>query len=219
MLTRTKVIIFVALIGLMAFENCNGFFRPLPSLLNNTLNRVLKNRLERRFGITISWPTTTTSTTATTTTSPPTTTPTIQERKKCNLKNFKDCTLKEWNKFMKHVKHVLRHRRHMYIQFKNQVFKGVRIQPIQKLQEDNDDCHFGRFFFRIFFSIFTTCTEKKLGFFPGSKKICGSFLVYQKRKKYTKIYPEKDQEKFSDFFLYIFRWMRLIFEFKYLLNQ
>ena len=103
MVTSTKIIITFALIGLLAFENCNGFFRPLPSLLKNTLNKILEDQLERKFGMTITWPLT--STTAKTTASSPTTTTLM---KNCNLKTFEDCTMKEWKKF---IEHQLRHLR------------------------------------------------------------------------------------------------------------
>ena len=61
---KTKEILTFLVIGFLAFENCQAFYRPMPSFIENTLNKILHNQLERRFGkltaITTETPTTTT---------------------------------------------------------------------------------------------------------------------------------------------------------------
>ena len=45
---KTKVIITV--LGFLAFESCQAFYRPMPSFLDKMINQVLENQLETRFG-------------------------------------------------------------------------------------------------------------------------------------------------------------------------
>jgi hypothetical protein len=45
---KTKVIITV--LGFLAFESCQAFYRPMPSFLDKMINQVLDNQLEARFG-------------------------------------------------------------------------------------------------------------------------------------------------------------------------
>ena len=47
----TNKTLFAALIVIvLAFETTEAFYRPMPGLVENTLNQILKNQLERRFG-------------------------------------------------------------------------------------------------------------------------------------------------------------------------
>ena len=63
--SKSIVVIYICL---LAIENANGFYRPLPSLLKNTLDIFLHKQLEKRFGpiSTSTSPTPTTTTTTTT---------------------------------------------------------------------------------------------------------------------------------------------------------
>ena len=45
---KTKVILTV--LGFLAFESCQAFYRPMPSFLDKMINQVLENQLETRFG-------------------------------------------------------------------------------------------------------------------------------------------------------------------------
>ena len=45
---KTKVIIIV--LGFLAFESCQAFYRPMPSFLDKMINQVLESQLEARFG-------------------------------------------------------------------------------------------------------------------------------------------------------------------------
>ena len=45
---KTKVIITV--LGFLAFESCQAFYRPMPSFLDKMIKQVLDNQLEARFG-------------------------------------------------------------------------------------------------------------------------------------------------------------------------
>ena len=45
---KTKVIITV--LGFLAFESCQAFYRPMPSFLDKMINQVLEDQLEARFG-------------------------------------------------------------------------------------------------------------------------------------------------------------------------
>ena len=56
-----KQAIFLIVIGFTAFGSCNGFYRPMPRFLENTLNKILNDQLARRFDL----PTITTTTTTT----------------------------------------------------------------------------------------------------------------------------------------------------------
>ena len=55
-----KQAIFLIVIGFTAFGICNGFYRPMPSFLDKTLNKILNDQLARRFNL----PTITTTTPA-----------------------------------------------------------------------------------------------------------------------------------------------------------
>ena len=47
----TNKTVFAALIVIiLAFETTEAFYRPMPGLVENTLNQILKKQLERRFG-------------------------------------------------------------------------------------------------------------------------------------------------------------------------
>ena len=45
---KTKVVLTV--LGFLAFESCQAFYRPMPSFLDKMINQVLDNQLEARFG-------------------------------------------------------------------------------------------------------------------------------------------------------------------------
>ena len=44
-----KSTIFLVVIGFTVFGNCNGFYRPMPRFLENTLNKILNDQLAKRF--------------------------------------------------------------------------------------------------------------------------------------------------------------------------
>ena len=102
-MTKSHAII-VIFICFLAIEKTNGFYRPLPSLLKNTLNIILHKQLEKRFGP-ISTSTTSpipTTMTTTTTSSPPSSTSSELQFSstfakfyvvKCIKKKFKWCKL------------------------------------------------------------------------------------------------------------------------------
>ena len=49
--TVNKATIILIVIGFTVFGNCNGFYRPRPRFLQNTLNKILNDRLARRFNL------------------------------------------------------------------------------------------------------------------------------------------------------------------------
>ena len=55
-----KAIAVFIVITFTVFGNCNGFYRPMPSFLDKTLNIILNDQLSRRFNL----PTITTTTPA-----------------------------------------------------------------------------------------------------------------------------------------------------------
>ncbi len=46
-----KQAIFLIVIGFTAFGSCNGFYRPMPRFIENTLNKILNDQLARRFNL------------------------------------------------------------------------------------------------------------------------------------------------------------------------
>ena len=84
MVASSKVIIIIAIISILSFENCDGYFQAYPSFLKKTPSKVFADELEK------------------TTANPPTT----KTKKKCSFKTIQDCTLREWIKF---YKRILRH--------------------------------------------------------------------------------------------------------------
>ena len=124
-MSQTRIVIIVVILAFLAFDNSNAFYRPFPSLIEKTLNKVLTDQLNERFSTsrTTAKPTTAALTTTTTTESASITTkkdyqsftfrpktslrPKIHHHlKRCTLNKFEDCTIEEWTKFMKHaIKH------------------------------------------------------------------------------------------------------------------
>ena len=47
---KTKEILTILVIGFLAFESCQAFYRPMPSFLDKMINQVLEDQLEARFG-------------------------------------------------------------------------------------------------------------------------------------------------------------------------
>ena len=105
---KTKVILTFLVIGFLAFENCQAFYRPMPSFIENTLNKILHDQLERRFGkLTATTAETPTTTMIESTTSSATIETTLHPKtpkvKLCCFKTFEACSLDEWTSFLKHV--------------------------------------------------------------------------------------------------------------------
>ena len=144
---KTKVILTFLVIGFLAFENCQAFYRPMPSFLDKMINQVLDNQLEARFGKLIAsttkdqleqrfgklstgkLSTEAPQTTTIATTMPVETTtrsgaiettvcPKTHKVKLCRFKTFEACTLDEWTKFISHVLKNKKHRKyHMHNMF------------------------------------------------------------------------------------------------------
>ena len=121
-MSQTRQVIIVVILGFLAFDNSNAFYRPFPSLIEKTLNKILTDQLNERFSTST---TTAKPTTAALTTKAPTSKTTNKgyqsftfksktnrhpkihhHPKRCTLNKFEDCTIEEWTKFMKHaIKH------------------------------------------------------------------------------------------------------------------
>lgn len=111
---KTKVILMFLVIGFLTYENCQAFYRPMHSFIEKTLDKILQDQLERRFGKlpAITTTQTTTTTVETTTKSPSIETTSYPETLKvkiCEFKTFEACSLDEWSKFLRHV---LKNQRH-----------------------------------------------------------------------------------------------------------
>ena len=121
---KSKGILMFLVIGFLAFENCQAFYRPMPSFIENTLNKILHDQLERRFG---KLTTTTTETPATAMVESVTSSvaiettlrPKTHKVKLCRFKTFDACTLDEWTSFLKHVLKNQRRQRFKEIRNKN----------------------------------------------------------------------------------------------------
>ena len=100
-------------IGFLTFESCHAFYRPMHSFIEKTLDKILQDQLERRFGKLPVLSTTQTTTTVETTTRSPSIATTLQPKnikvKICEFKAFEACSLEEWITFLKHV---LKNQRH-----------------------------------------------------------------------------------------------------------
>ena len=112
---KTKAILTFFVIGLLAFENCQAFYRPMHGFIEKTLDKILQDQLERRFGkltaSTTETPTTAVIESATSSAAIETTLrPKTQKVKRCQFKTFDACTLDEWSTFLKHV---LKNERHL----------------------------------------------------------------------------------------------------------
>jgi len=86
----------------------------MPSFIDKTLNKILYDQLERRFGKLLTKSTTQTTTKMDITRSSKvqtTPSPKMEKPKKCGFKTFDDCTLKEWTKFMNHAMKHHKHRK------------------------------------------------------------------------------------------------------------
>ena len=121
-MSQTRIVIIVVILAFLAFDNSNAFYRPFPSLIEKTLNKILTDQLNERFSTST---TTTKPTTAALTTKAPTSKTTNKRYqfvtfksktnlhpkihhhpKRCTLNKFEDCTIEEWTRFMKHaIKH------------------------------------------------------------------------------------------------------------------
>ena len=121
-MSQTRQVIIVVILGFFAFDNSNAFYRPFPSLIERTINKILNDQLNERFK---TFTTTAKPTTAALTTKAPTSKTTNKgyqsftfksksnlhpkihhHPKRCTLNKFEDCTIEEWTKFMKHaIKH------------------------------------------------------------------------------------------------------------------
>ena len=105
---KTEVILTFLVIGFLAFESCQAFYRPRHSFMEKTLDKILQDQLERRFGklpaVTTTQTTTTTVETTTRSASIESTShPKTHKIKVCEFKTFEACTLDEWTSFLKHV--------------------------------------------------------------------------------------------------------------------
>ena len=68
-MSQIRQVIIVVIIAFLAFDNANAFYRPFPSLIEKTLNKILIDRLNERFS---TFTTTAKPTTAALTTKAPT---------------------------------------------------------------------------------------------------------------------------------------------------
>ena len=123
-------------IGFLAFENCQAFYRPMPSFIENTLNKILHDQLERRFGkltaSTTETPTTAKIESATSSAAIETTLrPKTQKVKLCRFKTFDACTLDEWTSFLQHV--LKNQRRQHFKEMRNKNKKPVSPTLPEKL--------------------------------------------------------------------------------------
>ena len=137
---KTKVIIIV--LGFLAFESCQAFYRPMPSFLDKMINQVLESQLEARFGklnaattkdqleqrfgklmkvgtqseAAQTAPQTTIATTLTRSAALKTTvSPKTRKVKLCHFKTFEACTFDEWTKFISHaLKNPKYHKHNMF---------------------------------------------------------------------------------------------------------
>ena len=133
---KTKGILTFLVIGFLAFENCQAFYRPMPSFIENTLNKILHDQLERRFGklttTTTETPTTVMIESATSSAAIETTLrPKTQKVKLCRFKTFDACTLDEWTSFLKHV--LKNQRRQRFKEMRNKNKKPVSHTLSEKL--------------------------------------------------------------------------------------
>ena len=133
---KTKEILTFLVIGFLAFENCQAFYRPMPSFIENTLNKILQDQLERRFGkltpTTTETPTTAMIESATSSTAIETTLrPKTRKVKLCRFKTFDACTLDEWTSFLKHV--LKNQRRQRFKETRNKNKKPVSHTLSEKL--------------------------------------------------------------------------------------
>ena len=111
---KAKVILTFLVIGFLAFESCQAFYRQTHSFIEKTLDKILQDQLERRFG---KLPAITTTQTTTTTVETTTRSASIESMmypktlkvKICKFKAFKACTLDEWSIFLRTV---LKNQRH-----------------------------------------------------------------------------------------------------------
>ena len=111
---KTKVILTFLVIGFLAFESCQAFYRQTHSFIEKTLEKILQDQLERRFGKLPAIKTTqTTTTTIETTTSSASIEsildPKMLKVKVCQFKKPEACTLDEWSIFLRTV---LKNQRH-----------------------------------------------------------------------------------------------------------
>ena len=111
---KTKEILTFLVIGFLTFESCHAFYRPMHSFIEKTLDKILQDQLERRFGkLPVIATTQTTTTTVETTTKSPsietTSHPKTLKVKICEFKTFEACSLDEWSTFLKHVSKKQRH--------------------------------------------------------------------------------------------------------------
>ena len=111
---KTKVILTCLVIGFLAFESCQAFYRQTHSFIEKTLNKILQDQLERRFGKLPAITTTQTTTTAVETTTRSASKgsilhPKTLKVKVCEFKTFEACTIDEWSIFLRTV---LKNQRH-----------------------------------------------------------------------------------------------------------
>ena len=121
-MSQTRRVIIVVILAFLAFDNSNAFYRPFPSLIERTLNKILTDQLNARFSTSTTTAKPTTAALITTASASKTTNkgyksfnlksksnlhPKIHHHpKRCTLNKFEDCTIEEWTKFMKHaIKH------------------------------------------------------------------------------------------------------------------
>ena len=121
-MSQTRRVIIVVILAFLAFDNSNAFYRPFPSLIEKTLNKILTDQLNERFSPSTTTAKPTTAALITTASASKTTNkgyesfnlkpksnlhPKIHHHpKRCTLNKFEDCTIEEWTKFMKHaIKH------------------------------------------------------------------------------------------------------------------
>ena len=121
-MSQTRRVIIVVILAFLAFDNSNAFYRPFPSLIEKTLNKILIDQLNERFSTSTTTAKPTTAALITTAPTSKTTNKGYQSStfksktnfhlkihhhpKRCTLNKFEDCTIEEWTKFMKHaIKH------------------------------------------------------------------------------------------------------------------
>ena len=99
---KNQAAIILIVFSFVAFDNyCNAFYRPLPSLVENTLNKILNDQLDRRFAPNEIVETATK----------------LSDEKRCDFKRFRDCTNEEWRSYKKQISIIKRQIMSQWLRF------------------------------------------------------------------------------------------------------
>ena len=116
-MSQIRSALFVIMLVIVVLDNCKAFYRPMPSLIDKTLNKILLDQLDQRFGTPSTTAEPTTTILATTLTTKRTSRrpfitfkPRISHLKshhhhikRCHLSRAEDCTVEEWSKFLQYA--------------------------------------------------------------------------------------------------------------------